>query len=392
LPSVSEDSSVRELKELIERVTLSLTRYTMTEPNIGSLRFVDRVREAKAILDESEKAVLNGMITVLYGPKGCGKTSLFKALHDIVTSMEDADVDVVLVGSEKEAWRAEKLYAPKSLGEILKEVKGILGFDISSTGEVTSSLAVDATKIISLMVGYIAQLLKSRRKVIIVLDEVKADSSERLAEFRGWLEGFANTLKWDAGKYWMEKGGSISVVALTSDALVSEIRYKVGFKVNWALIWNLPYNAMVELAEQLNLSVDAELLWRLTGGNPRALTSIRSRGLELWLRADVVDVLARIVEGLRGEWRGDVWSEITEAVSNIDDASFRLKIALLKHNVLIYTGGVYAYISDIPKEEWVGRYYAYQIPAYYYALKAMVARRSLHVTPDDILSISLATP
>jgi hypothetical protein len=231
-------------------------------------------------------------------------------------------------------------------------------------------------------------LLKSKRKVIIVLDEVKADSSERLAEFRGWLEGFANTLKWDAGKYWMEKGGSISVVALTSDALVSEIRYKVGFKVNWALMWNLPYDAMVELAEQLSLSIDPELLWRLTGGNPRALTSIRSRGLELWLRADVVDVLARIVEGLRGEWGGDVWSEITEAVSNIDDASFRLKIALLKHNVLIYIGGVYAYLSDIPKEEWVGRYYAYQIPAYYYALKAMVARRSLHVTPDDILSIS----
>jgi len=388
LPSVSGDSGVRELKELIERVTLGLTRYTITELNIGPLRFVDRVREAKAILDESEKAVLNGMITVLYGPKGCGKTSLFKALHEIVTSMEDADVDVVIVGSEKEAWRAEKLYAPKSLGEILKEVKGILGFDISSTGEVTSSLAVDATKIISLMVGYIAQMLRSKRKIVIVLDEVKADSGERLAEFRGWLEGFANTLKWDTGKYWMEKGGSISVVVLTSDALVSEIRYKVGSKVNWALMWNLPYNAMVELAEQLNLSIDPELLWRLTGGNPRALTSIRSRGLELWLRADVVDVLARIVEDLRGEWGGDVWSEITEAVSNIDDASFRLKIALLKHNVLIYTGGVYAYISDIPKEEWVGRYYAYQIPAYYYALKAMVARRSLHVTPDDILSIS----
>jgi energy-coupling factor transporter ATP-binding protein EcfA2 len=387
LPSVSGDSGVRELKELIERVTLSLTRYTITELNIGPLRFVDRVREAKAILDESEKAVLNGMITVLYGPKGCGKTSLFKALHDIVNSMEDTDVDVVIVGSEKEAWRAEKLYAPKSLGEILKEVKGILGFDISSTGEVTSSLAVDATKIISLMVGYTAQMLRSKRKIVIVLDEVKADSSERLAELRGWLEGFANTLKWDTGKYWMEKRGSISVVALTSDALVSEIRYKVGSKVNWALIWNLPYDAMVELAEQLSLSVDPELLWRLTGGNPRALTSIRSRGLELWLRADVVDVLARIVEGLRGEWGGDVWSEITEAVSNIDDASFRLKIALLKHNVLIYTGGVYAYLSDIPKEEWVGRYYAYQIPAYYYALKAMVARRSLYVTPDDILSI-----
>jgi energy-coupling factor transporter ATP-binding protein EcfA2 len=387
LPSVSEDGSVRELKELIERVTLSLTRYTMTEPNIGPLRFVDRVREAKAILDESEKAVLNGMITVLYGPKGCGKTSLFKALHEIVTSMQDTDVDVVIVGSEKEAWKAEKLYAPKSLGEILKEVKGILGFDISSTGEVASSLAIDATKIISLMVGYIAQMLRSKRKIVIVLDEVKADSSERLAEFRGWLEGFANTLKWDTGKYWMEKGGSISVVALTSDALVSEIRYKVGSKVNWALIWNLPYNAMVELAEQLNLSVDAELLWRLTGGNPRALVGIKVAGLKGWIDLDVLGRVWRVIKEAGGTARASIWDKLKVVTDNIDDGGAGLLKIMEKHNIAVFIGGS-TKISDIPKEEWVGRYYAYQIPAYYYALKAMVARRSLHVTPDDILSIS----
>jgi energy-coupling factor transporter ATP-binding protein EcfA2 len=387
LPSVSGDSSVRELKELIERVTLGLTRYTITEPNIGPLRFVDRVREAKAILDEGEKAVLNGMITVLYGPKGCGKTSLFKALHDIVTSMEDADTDVVIVGSEKEAWRAEKLYAPKSLGEILKEVKGILGFDISLTGEVTSSLAVDATKIISLMVGYIAQMLRSKRKIVIVLDEVKADSSERLAEFRGWLEGFANTLKWDAGKYWMEKGGSISVVALTSDALVSEIRYMVGSKVNWALIWNLPYNAMVELAEQLSLSVDAELLWRLTGGNPRALVGIKVAGLKGWIDLDVLGRVWRVIKEAGGTARASIWDELKVVTDSIDDGGAGLLKIMEKHNIAVFIGGS-TKISDIPKEEWVGRYYAYQIPAYYYALKAMVARRSLHVTPDDILSIS----
>lgn len=386
MPSVSEDSSVRELKELIERVTLSLTRYTMTEPNIGSLRFVDRVREAKTILDESEKAVLNGMITVLYGPKGCGKTSLFKALHEIVTSM-DTDVDVVIVGSEKEAWKAEKLYAPKTLSDILREVKGILGFNISSTGEVTSSLAVDATKIISLMVGYTAQLLKSRRKVIIVLDEVKADSSERLAEFRGWLEGFANTLKWDTGKYWMEKGGSISVVALTSDALVSEIRYKVGSKVNWALIWNLPYNAMVELAEQLNLSVDAELLWRLTGGNPRALVGIKVAGLKGWIDLDVLGRVWRVIKESGGTARASIWDKLKVVTDNIDDGGAGLLKIMEKHNIAVFIGGS-TKISDIPKEEWVGRYYAYQIPAYYYALKAMVARRSLYVTPDDILSVS----
>jgi len=80
-----------------------------------------------------------------------------------------------------------------------------------------------------------------------------------------------------------------------------------------------------------------------------------------------------------------VWSEITEVINNVDDASFRLKTALLKHNVLIYTGGVYTYLSDIPRKEWVGRYHAYQIPAYYHVLKLMSERGSVEVRPEDVL-------
>ena len=377
-------SKSNNYREALERIVTRLEGHPLPLPVHAPLRFVDRVHEAKAILDESEKAVLNGMITVLYGPKGCGKTSLFKSLHEIVTSM-DNDVDVVIVGSEKEAWRAEKLYAPKTLSDILREVKGILGFNISSTGEVTSSLAVDATKIISLMVGYTAQMLRSKRKIVIVLDEVKADSSERLAEFRGWLEGFANTLLWDAGKYWMEKGGSISVVALTSDAMVKEIRNKVGSKVNWALIWNLPYNAMVELAEQLNLSVDAELLWRLTGGNPRALVNIKVAGLKEWVKSDVIRRLVDVLEDASTSIPEDrLWVEVERAVDNIDVAHVHLKTAMLRHNVAVYVAGSVP-ISELPGEDWVKEYYAYQMPAFYHALKVALARRSPYVTPDDVI-------
>lgn len=249
------------MEELVERVTLGLASYMIVEPSISPLRFVDRRREVKAVLDEKEKVVLNGMITVLYGPRGCGKTSLFKALYEVVTSIGDVGVDVVVVGSEREAWRAEKLYAPKTLNDVMREVEGTLGFKVTSTGEVISSITVYASKLISLIVGYIAYMLRGKRRVIIVLDEVKADSDERLAELRGWLEGFANSLKWDAGKYWVEKGGSISVIVLTSDALVSKIRYKVGSKVNWALIWNLPYDAMVDLSKQLLSNLTKLLLW-----------------------------------------------------------------------------------------------------------------------------------
>jgi len=40
---------------------------------------------------------------------------------------------------------------------------------------------------------------------------------------------------------------------LKSDAMVREIRNRVGSKVAWALLWNLPYEAMVDLAGQLEL-------------------------------------------------------------------------------------------------------------------------------------------
>jgi energy-coupling factor transporter ATP-binding protein EcfA2 len=381
-------SKSNNYREVLERIVPRLEGHPLPLPSYGSLKLVDRRREAKAILDESEKAVLNGMITVLYGPKGCGKTSLFKALYEVVTSMEDTDVDVVLVSSEKEAWRAEKLYAPKSLNDILGEVKGILGFNVTSTGEVTSSSAIDATKIISLMVGYIAHMLRSKRKIVIVLDEVKADSSdssERLAELRGWLEGFANTLKWDAGKYWMEKGGSISVVALTSDTMVKEIRNKVGSKVNWALIWNLPYEAMVELSKQLELDLEPQLLWRLTGGNPRALVSIKVVGLKEWIKSDVIRRLVDALEDASTSIPEDrLWVEVEKVVDNIDVAHVYLKMAMLKHNVAVYVAGSMP-ISELPREDWVREYYAYQMPALYHALKVALARRSPYVTPDDVI-------
>jgi len=49
------------------------------ETDMG-VRFVDRVAEVEWLLD---KLITKwaGYITVLYGPKGCGKTTLFRALH-----------------------------------------------------------------------------------------------------------------------------------------------------------------------------------------------------------------------------------------------------------------------------------------------------------------------
>jgi hypothetical protein len=132
----------------------------------------------------------------------------------------------------------------------LSRVAGSLGFEILSSGEVRGF--VDVAKLVGALAGYIAYRLRRGRRVVIVVDEVRGDSEVRLSEFRGWLEGFANTLREHSSRY-EGRGGSIAVVALTSDAMVREIRNRVGSKVVWALLWNLPYEAMVDLAGQLEL-------------------------------------------------------------------------------------------------------------------------------------------
>jgi energy-coupling factor transporter ATP-binding protein EcfA2 len=224
----------------VEEVVSRLSSFRVPGFNF---RFVEREREARAVLDVSGGVVMGGWITVVYGPKGCGKTELFRALYN--ASREAGGVDFVIVRSEREAWRVDELLAPRGLRGVLSRVAGSLGFEILSSGEVRGF--VDVAKLVGALAGYIAYRLRRGRRVVIVVDEVRGDSEVRLSEFRGWLEGFANTLREHSSRY-EGRGGSIAVVALTSDAMVREIRNRVGSKVAWALLWNLPYEAMVDLA------------------------------------------------------------------------------------------------------------------------------------------------
>jgi len=363
-----------------ERVVSRLNSYRVSIEGVGSVRFVDRWGEVRAILDPGFKVVLGGMVTVLYGPKGCGKTSLFRALHDVVRGV-GGDVDVLIVSGGRKAWEAERLHIPPSLAGVIREASRFLGFEVSSTGEVRGFL--DVAKIVSTIVGYIASMLREARRVLIVVDEVKADSSERLSKLRGWLESFSNTLLWDNQRY-MERGGRVAVIALTSDALVSKLRYKVGPKVVWSLMWNLGHDAMMDLARELELQEDPGILWRLTGGNPRALITIKRRGLERWIQEEILDSTWRTLREAvrrRGE---NIWGRLEKAVEDLDEADVELQELMLENNIAIYVAGS-DLISRVPDEKWVRRRYAYQIPAYHHAMKVISTKRTLEITPQDVI-------
>jgi len=67
---------------------------------------------------------------------------------------------------------------------------------------------------------------------------------------------------------------------------------------------------------------------------------------------------------------------------------------LLEKNIIINVGlPRVTHLSELPSEPWVGRDYAYQIPAYYWALRAMIKRKSINVTPEEILrTMSTSAP
>jgi AAA+ ATPase superfamily predicted ATPase len=375
------------IREAIAKITNTMKK--LRTP-LGT-RFVDRELEVEKIIDERERAVLGGMVNVLYGPKGCGKTTLFRALH-FATEVEDVDIDILYIVKEyEEAPQYARLYIPKTLSEILREVASAVSgsVEIGYGGSGTISASITLFRAVKVAIELIAKRLRKRRKVFIVVDEVKADSEESLSNFRSWLEEFANDVGYINLDYKDRTGGSIVVVALVSDALIAEIRHVVGPKATWSFIWNLPIKALEELVEELHLNISTDTLWRLTGGNPRALQAIATQGLEKWFKEEILKNIRNLYRDAL-EMFGNkeaVWRELEITTHNIDEARMSLLRSMLRRNIAIYIGAATP-LSELPTSvPWIKEDFAYQLPAYYHTLRTMVSKKSIDVTLDNVLSI-----
>jgi energy-coupling factor transporter ATP-binding protein EcfA2 len=376
--------------------------YEIYEEGIGRYRFVDRDNEIRKILKSSEYLFLGGRITVLYGSKGCGKSTLFRAMGYALEDVPDIEL-ITIAARELEAARRVVLNVRRSMRDLLQRIVNNLGIradwidftTLTITGGV--SLLGAAWEIARLIKYAVVDARESiDKRILIAIDEVKADSPGHLSSFRQWLESFANELREINGEIVEKKGGGVAVIALTSDALIKELRDVVDGKVDWALMWNLPRNAFEEhisqiglqhrVARELGISSEEakEILWRLSGGNPRALELIWKKGIKKWLEDEVLRNLSDLVEELRKPFGEKLWEELERASNSIDDADIDLKKAMLRKNIIIYIAGADK-ISEMPREQWIGKKYAYQIPAYYHALKAMARKRSTDIEPEEII-------
>jgi len=394
----------RDDRDIVDEIISRMHSY---ETDLG--RFVDREGEAREILGAGRGVIRDGNITILYGPKGCGKTTLFVTLISSLVNSKDRSVEIHYVSMDDARKNIVFLSTDRYLAEELSRKLGSEGFRVSFGVSISPFPLIPAGFSLSISKGEerleqvdaIAIAREAIDKVVseggggyrhvVVVDEYRLSSPEDYGRLKKHIETFYNVLEYFIMKILRVRDSSMSYIITTSDASV--VRLKVeGSKEGYVQMWNLQREASDRIAK--SIGVDENLAWRLAGGNPRALKDIRDYGVEAWIK-DKISITSYVINRGVGV-REDKIIEYLEYVKSVDASpntvagSREMLEAMMEENILILMRPEEYRISEIPSEPWIGKRYAFQIPAYYYILKTMAKRRSIDITPEEVIREAMA--
>ncbi len=310
------------------------------------VNFVDRVLEIEKLFDVVRRGTVFPL--VIYGSEGCGKTAL---LRYIVKEVSGWDNYVVVYVDALEQFDIEKAIF-STHREVLEFVQHILSIPIGST------LARTVMSLISRLAKKISLIDK---KVLVVIDDVyRAIGFEDVERYTKSLYEWIGYLH---EKYGVDR---VAIVMTTSEGVSKRLLARHTY-VSIEMLWNLSRDGFEELVEQLSppQGIDLDVLWRLTGGNPRALIEIAKYGWDIDKWIDIVyenrvkrtlhivdrDKLRRLVEDPDSDWK---------TAEELEDMGLMIE---LKQR---------AVVGQTPKpdpELGIGKNWAWQIPVYKYIVK-----------------------
>lgn len=323
------------------------------------VEFSDRVKGVEQIFEWAETGTWRPI--VVFGPEGCGKTSL---LLQAVEILRDQGFSVVYFNPLRRRFETE-VSVESVKQRILKHLKQV-------------STEYEFANLIWLVIDVALEALRhGEKRLAIIIDD--AFQLIGVREAAVLIKGLLELIEHPEEMY--EK---IVAVAATSEGLS---RTEIG-RHRWADIramWNMSRDGFEELYKELRKKVSDNMpgfddIWLLTGGNPSLFSQLYQ---VKWNTDTVINALIEnkgITPSFINKWRN--WLE--EAVRDPDalwapDAPQELVKELIEKNLIIYhmhRRFEYRWIDTPPPEKdlelGIGRYVAWQTPLHREAIKKMI--------------------
>jgi len=319
-----------------------------------TVEFVDRNRAIKQLEELGEKGTWR--VFVVYGPEGCGKTALLRQAAEILE--EEFSYSVIYVNPLAEKVEEILRFTP-SIRDIVKEVLGLFPEPYSRIVDVAISVA-----------SYVVKRFPKPRVAVLMDDIFQAIGLDKAESY---VKTLLNLIEYPPREY--EK----IVVLVTSSEGVTKTR--VG-RHRWAellTMWNMPREGLGTLYEVLpEPKPPFEEVWRLTGGNPKALEELYR---ENW-SADRVANKIILGRGITYSFVSKWGRHLEEAVEDPDylwhgaGEAEKLVEELVERNFIMFhlpprEAGYW--VDEPPPEKdlelGIGRYVAWQTPLHREAMR-----------------------
>jgi len=211
--------------------------------------------------------------------------------------------------------------------------------------------------------------------VIVIDDVVRAVGAERVEWYVKWLYESL----WKLYEEYKPKAFNIVVTTSEGESLERVMRHRHAYI---ALLWSLDEEAYRELLQELRPPSDLrfEDVWRLFAGNLAKLIELAY--LYNWrLEAMMEDYRDRLRPAVREIMSWGLGKELKMVLEDVDalfkehnEKMLELEKILIQRNLVIYkkvkilTG---RYVKE-EKELGIGKYYAWQVPAYRNMIRALM--------------------
>jgi hypothetical protein len=316
-------------------------------------------------------------ILVVGCARGCGKSAFADAFSCALAESGEAESMLItdLIGdliASKGAWK---------LAEETSKREGYRLAKFESNDHMVSGYLRDSVR------GFVYDIVEAAEgselegRLFIFIDGVYLYVKKEAENYRLWLDGMD-----DAFLHNRLKRGTAKIVIMTSgDSMATwSIVPHMAIYVRDAMMWNLPRREFEALVDALELKDHPELLWNLTGGNPEALIAIWDRGLREWIEFEISRLGHMLMESIREGGEEELWREVEELLSLPEfppkELSDRMRDAGMLAKIERYNR-----LTEIPEEPWVGKHYAFPIPAHYHILKIMTRKRSTDIEPEEVI-------